>query len=289
MIYHIVVGDEAARPLQEAVSRESSMAGEVITLRDILHVGPLQKGAGQTFSQLRSAFWQEIVPNEKDPVVVDDTERILEVSAQMHREPDTQAWFWMAPWPADVTAYYWLIKYLTKYPGRFYIVNLANLPFLNEAGKVYYPKNVSEILPRELIKARKLARPVTSSEAELDGDEWIRLAGSSHGNRIYEGGKKLASKGDDYYDNLLLGYCGGGYQKASKIVGQSMGKASIPTGDLYLSWRLRQMAASGRLQLQGDATKSLKDWEVRLPGNDDMPGQSAPAPETTEAPASTNG
>ncbi len=269
MIYHIVVGDEAAKPIQEAVAAEPSMAGEVITLRDILHVGPLQKNEGKTFSQLRTAWWQEVAPGEKDPVEVDDTERILEISAQMHRDPEVQAWFWMAPWPADVTAYFWLIKYLSKYPGRFYIVNLANLPFLNEAGKVYYPKNVSEILPKELIKARRLARPVTLSEIELDGDEWIRLVGSGHGNRIHEGGKKLASRNDDHYDQQLLSICSAQYQKASKVINQAMTKAVIPTGDTYLGWRLRQMAASGQLQLKGDPSKTFKDWEVRLPGSEE--------------------
>ncbi len=270
MIYHIVVGDEAAKPLREAVSAEPSMEGEVVTMHDILHVGPLQKGEGQTFSQLRSAFWQMVSPNEKAPIEVDDTERILEVSAQMHREPDTQAWFWMAPWPADVAAYYWLIKYLTKYPGRFCIVNLANLPFLNEAGKVYYPKNVSEILPRELIKARKLARPVTPSEAELDGDEWIKLVGSGHGNRIHEGGKKLASKGDDYYDAQLLSFCTAQFQKAAKLIYQAMNKTMIPTGDVYLAWRLRQMSAAGQVELKGDSSKPFRDWEVRKPGGENF-------------------
>ena len=80
MIYHFVVGDHAAQPLQEAILTEPSMAGEVVVLRDILNVGPLQKAEGQTFSELRSAFWQEVVINEKNPAQVDDMERLLEVN-----------------------------------------------------------------------------------------------------------------------------------------------------------------------------------------------------------------
>lgn len=266
MIYHIVVGDEAAKPLQEAISTEPSIAGKVVVLRDILHVGPLQKGDGQTFSQLRSEFWQQVAPHEKASVSLQDTEHILEVSAQMHRNPEEQTWFWMAPWPADVAAYYWLIKYLSKYPGRFYIVNLANLPFLNEAGKVYYPKNISEILPKELIKARRLARPVTPSEVEIDGDEWVKMVGSGMGNRIHEGGKKLASKGTDYYDAQLLGFCTNSFQKGAKIINQAMNKSAIPTGDSYLAWRLRELMHAGQLEVKGDLAKSAKDWEVRKAG-----------------------
>ena len=42
MIYHFVVGDEAAKPLQEAIEAEESMAGEIVVLKDILHVGPVK-------------------------------------------------------------------------------------------------------------------------------------------------------------------------------------------------------------------------------------------------------
>lgn len=264
MIYHIVVGDEAARPLQEAIATEPSMEGEVVVLRDILHVGPLQKGQGQTFSELRSSFWNEVAPNEKAPVQVDDMERILEISARMFKEPDVQAWLWMAPWPADVCAYHWLIKYLSKHTGRFLLVNIANLPFLNEAGKVYYPKNIAGILPRELVKARKLARPVTAAEVEIDGDEWFNIVQTNAGIRTHEGGKKLASRSETYYDDQLISFCTADFQKASKVIHQLFSKTTIPTGDLYLAWRLRELAGAGRLEIKGDPLKHFKEWEVRI-------------------------
>ena len=39
------------------------------------------------------------------------------------------------------------------------------------------------------------------------------------------------------------------------------------TGDLYLGWRLRKMVDIGRLQVQGETNKTLKDFEVKLPGD----------------------
>ena len=72
MIYHIVVGDVAGERLKETIMNEPGMAGEVIVLKDILHIGPIQKGEGQSFSEMRSAFWNEVVNNEKHPVQIDD-------------------------------------------------------------------------------------------------------------------------------------------------------------------------------------------------------------------------
>ena len=183
MIYHIVVGDEAARPLAEAVATGPSMAGEVVVMKDILHVGPLQRGVEQSFSALRSKWWQAVAPEAKPPIEVDDLERLLGVSNELYKDSDAQAWCWMAPGPADVCAYYWMLPYLGKHSGRLFIVNMANLPFLNEAGKVFYPKSISELLPKEIIKARRLARPVTATEIEMDVDAWHPIVAENAGIR----------------------------------------------------------------------------------------------------------
>ncbi|MCD6064658.1 MAG: hypothetical protein K0R82_2569 [Flavipsychrobacter sp.] len=279
MIYHIVVGDMAAGPLEGAVMSEPSLQGEIVVLKDILHVGPIQKTEGQGFSELRTEFWQQVIPQDKE-LKVDDMERLLEVSNALYKDETAQAWFWMAPAPADVCAYHWMLPYLSKHMGRFQLLNIANLPFLNEAGKVFYPKSISEILPRELVKARRLARPVTPAEVEVDGEEWRKLVEENAGIRTHGGGKKLASQPETFYDNQLMSFCSHQFQKASRIVTQALSKFGIPTGDIYLGWRLRKMAEDGTLLLQGNVLKELKDFEVKLPGGD---AQQAPVAEENVA------
>lgn len=266
MIYHIVVGDFAAQPLSEAIMLEPQMSGEVVVMKDILHVGPLQKEEGTSFSAMRSAFWQQVVNNEKQPVEVNDMERLLDISNAMYKDESIHAWLWMAPWPADVCAYHWMLPYLSKHKGRFHLLNIAGLPFLDSNGKVHYPKNISEILPKELVKARKLAREVTPAEIEVDGEEWRRLVNENSGIRTHEGGKKLVSRNEDHYDNQLLSFCSHQFQKASRIINQALSKYNIPTGDLYLGWRLREMTQTGKLTLQGETAKALKDFEVKILG-----------------------
>jgi hypothetical protein len=268
MIYHIVTGDVAATPLKEAITMDAAMEGEVVVIKDVLSVGPLKKEEGQKFSELRSAFWQEVAPNEKNPIQVDDMERLLQVSANLANNEDDKVWVWMAPWPADISTYYWVLKYMGKYPERFYVVNIAGLPFLDENGKLFYPKSLGEILPKELIKAKRLARLVTMAELETDGEEWRKLTEQNAGIRTLEGGKRLISKGGDHYDNQLLSFCSQQFQKASKVVSQALAKFNIPTGDVYLGWRLRKLAEADKLRLQGDTNKSLKDFDVKLPSSE---------------------
>ena len=267
MIYHIVTGDVAAAQLSEAIASEPSMEGTVLVVKDVLCVGPLHKEEGQKFAELRGAFWQEVVINDKNPIVVDDLERLSEVSIALANEPDAKAWIWIAPWPADVCTYHWALKYLGQYMGRLFVINIAGLPFLDEQGKVFFPKSIGEIQPKELVKARKLARAVTPAELEVDGEEWRKLVKENAGIRIHEGGKRLTSKSEEHYDNQLISFCSHQYQKASKVVSQALARYNVPTGDLYLGWRLRKMVESGRLELQGDVTKALKDFEVKMPGD----------------------
>jgi len=266
MIYHLVVGDLAAGPLQEAILLEPAMQGEIIILKDILNVGPLKNEEGLSFSAMRSAFWNELMPNEKEPIQVHDAEHAAKLAAQLMEDTDVKVWFWMAPWPADVCAYHWLLSFFNNTIDRFMLLNIAGLPFLDQNGKVFYPKSIAEILPKEIVKARRLARPVTIAEVEMDGETWTKFIDENGGVRTHEGGKKLASHTADYYDSQLASFCSHQFAKASRIVSQVLNKYAVPTGDTFLGWRLRKMSENGTLQLQGDMNKTLKDYEVKLPG-----------------------
>src|SRR5690606_7728222 len=143
MKYHIVVGDEAAKPLLEALfSNEEEEPATVLVLKDLLHIGPLQKEDGKSFSTTRTAFWESVIASEKNKPEVDDLERILNLGNQLNQFPNRQVWFWLAPWPADMTAYYWLLSYFQKYREQFYVVNVGGLPFIDEERKMFYPKNI---------------------------------------------------------------------------------------------------------------------------------------------------
>src|SRR5690606_6657962 len=84
--------------------------------------------------------------------------------------------------------------------------------------------------------------------------------------RTHEGGKKITSREETFYDAQLLGFCTPQFQKASRVVNQMITKQQNPTGDIYLGWRLRQLVQNGALEANGDIAKTLKDFEVRLPG-----------------------
>lgn len=266
MIYHLVAGQDSAAPLIEAIRMEISMAGEVVVLEDHLGCGPLYKVAGQSFSEMRSEWWNTLLPNEKNQHKVQDMERVLEVSSILFKDELAEAWIWMAPKTKDICMYHWLLFYMSKHMGRCKLINLSNLPFLDSEGKVFYPSALSEILPKELIKARRLAQAITPAEIEIDGEDWQKLKENDSGLRIQVGGKKLKSVTVDYYDELLLGLSTKQHQKASRMVDQALQKHKADAGERFLASRIKGLVEQGLLQCKNTLDRPYKDWDIKLQG-----------------------
>ncbi len=262
MTYHFVVGDHAAIPLIEALSVDEG--NEIVVLKDILNVGPILKEEGQTFTEMRKAFLQIIAAKENQEIALDDMERLLCIAAQMHKDENCKAWYWMAPLPADICAYYWMLPILSKIPQQFFVINIAGLPFLDDEGKLFFPKSISEINAKEIGKATKLARALSPSEIEVDTYEWKLLKEANAAIRTMGGGKKIDNQAVDFYDNILLNYCTSNFQKGNKIIGNAISKNNVPTGDLYLAWRLKELVAQNILEQKTDNSKNPKDFELRL-------------------------
>ncbi|RYZ86357.1 MAG: hypothetical protein EOP04_14060, partial [Proteobacteria bacterium] len=126
----------------------------------------------------------------------------------------------------------------------------------------FYPENLHTIPPKEFLKAKKLARPITLSEFEVDPDEWKKLAEENKYVRLLEGGKKLVQRDVDYYDDELKKHITGEWQKGSKIIHAFYNKVKQATGDMFLLWRLKQLIQSGDFEVQGNV-RGMKDFEVK--------------------------
>jgi hypothetical protein len=170
-----------------------------------------------------------------------------------------------------VSGYYWLLHFIKEFPGRISILYLNNLPFINEKGQIFYPSWLSSIPPKEFLKAKKLARPITLSEFEVDPDEWNRLCKEDKGVRILEGGKKIVQYDYDFYDADLRKFITADWQKASRIIHNFLHKNAHTTGDAFILWRLKLILSEGEFDTNGEL-KGMKDFEVK---------QKSVQPETT--------
>jgi len=264
---HIVFNTADVAVLQQAIALEPSMEGPVLEIKDEYAVGPLADMYTGEGRAARENWWRSILAGgdyegKVDDKEVDDFKTIAALVGELRRNPEEIVWIWAAQNKHDVSGYYWLLHFLKEFQGRIYILYLNNLPFLNEKGQLFYPSWLHTIPPREFLKARKLARPITPSEFEVDPDEWQKLASENKGVRILEGGKKLVQFDYDYYDAELSKFITGDWQKASKIIHQFLSKGKQTTGDAYLLWRLKQLLADNKFDVQGDV-RNMKDFELK--------------------------
>ena len=264
---HIVFQEADIIVLKEAIKLDESLQGEVIQVKDDFAVGPLKDIYTEDGMSLRKQWWRDVltggdIDGKVDDGSVDDLKTVKELREKLGQDPDEIVWIWAAQNKHDVSGYYWLMSQLADYHGRIFILYLNNLPFFNEKGNIFYPENLYQIPPREFIKAKKLARPITPSEFEVDPDEWKKLTEQDKFVRLLEGGKKLVQHDVDFYDDELKKYISGEWQKANKIISAFYHKAKQTTGDMFLLWRLKQMLQSEDFEVQGNI-KGMKDFEIR--------------------------
>jgi len=264
---HIVFQQSDVDTLQEALKLDESLRGEIIEIKDELAVGPIADIYEIEGYQTRRDWWKKVLehsPYIEQLDVIDDKLIVHQLKEKL-KDESQQAWIWMAPNQHDVCGYYWLINQLKEFEARIYILSLNNLPFINDKGNIFYPRDLFEIPPKEFIKAKKLARPVTLSEFELDADEWKKLCSENGIVRILEGEKKIISKDADYYDNDILKAITQEPQKLHKIFGTLFSKMKLHTGDVFLVWRMKELINEGKIELIGDWKNGWKDIVLKLP------------------------
>lgn len=265
---HIVFQRPDVEVLQKSFELEPALKGEVIQIEDDFAVGPLKDIYTPEGRQARKEWWRGVLAGGDydgrvdSGDVKDDGTTVAALKEKLDQDPTELVWIWAAQNKHDVSGYYWLMSQLKDHQGRIFILYLNNLPFINEKGSIFYPVNLSDIPAREFLKARKLARPITLSEFEIDPDEWSKLCNEDKGVRILEGGKKLAQYDYNYFDEELKKFITGDWIKASKLIHQFLNKGKQTTGDAYILWRLKQLIAAGELEAQGEI-RGMKDFEIK--------------------------
>ncbi len=263
---HIVFETANIASLQAAIELDESLQGEILEIKDDYAVGPLGDIYGSEGYQARRDWWKQVLefsPYVEQLDIVDDKLTVHNLLKTLDEQSEEIVWVWMGQNQHDVCGYFWLMSQLKEYQGRVFVLYMNNLPFINEKGNIFYPSHLHEIQPKEFLKAKKLARPITPSEFEVDPDEWKKLCGESAMVRILEGGKKIVSKEANFYDKELLSAITGEAQKLGRYLQHVLGKMKIKTGDAFLVWRLRELAAQGNIELSGDWNKGWKEIQLK--------------------------
>ncbi len=266
---HIVFNTADIAALEAAIELDETLSGKIIEIKDDYAVGPLLDIYETEGYQNRRDWWKNVLthsPYEDQLDIVDDKLTVHQLQNALNHDENESIWIWMGQNAHDVCGYYWLMSQFKEYQSRIHVLYLNNLPFLNEKGQLFYPTHLSQILPKEFLKAKKLARPITLSEFELDPDEWKKICNENEGVRFLDGGKKLISMGIGYYDKEILSLLTKNAQKLQSALGNIITKMKVKTGDAFIVFRLKALEEEGKLVIAGDWNKGWKDMVIQMPG-----------------------
>ena len=266
---HIVFNTADIAALEQAIELDESLSGKIIEIKDDYAVGPILDIYETEGYQARRDWWKEVLahsPYEDQLDIVDDKLTVHQLINALTYDENEMIWIWMGQNAHDVSGYYWLMSQFKEYQSRIHVLYLNNLPFLNEKGQLFYPTHLSQIQPKEFLKAKKLARPITLSEFELDPDEWKKLCQENEGVRFLEGGKKLVSMHVGCYDKEILSLLTKNAQKLPSALSNIMAKLKVKLGDAFIVARLKALEESGKIVFVGAWTKGWKDMVVQMPG-----------------------
>ena len=266
---HIVFNTADIAAIEAAIELDETLAGKVIEIKDDYAVGPILDIYETEGYQARRDWWLNVLefsPYVDQLDIVDDKLTVHQLLNALNHDENEVIWLWMGQNAHDVSGYYWLMSQFKEYQGRIQVLYLNNLPFLNEKGQLFYPTYLSQIQPKEFLKAKKLARPITLSEFELDPDEWKKLCQENEGVRFLEGGKKLVSMNVGCYDKEILSLLTKNAQKLPSALSNIMAKLKVKLGDAFVVYRLKALAEAGKIVFVGDWAKGWKDMVVQMPG-----------------------
>jgi len=267
---HIIFNAADGNLIKDVIKLDESLGGNVLQIKDDFAVGPLLDIETDEGWNSRVSWWRELLKNspyEKDSqTFFDDRQTVIQIKEQLNADPSKEVWIWMGQNQHDVCGYYWFMQHFKDYQGTIQVIYLNNLPFINEKGQLFYPSWLGEIQPRELLKAKRLARPITMSEFEVDPDEWKKLCAENSTVRILEGGKKIVGKDETFYDGEILKNLTNDWQKATRVLTNTLHRMKIKTGDVFIMWRLKELITQGRIEPLGDINRTWKEFDVKLPG-----------------------
>jgi hypothetical protein len=266
---HIVFNTADIAALEAAIALDESLVGKIIEIKDDYAVGPLLDIYETEGFQLRKNWWGNVLahsPYTDQLDIVDDRLTVHQLINALNHDENESIWIWMGQNAHDVCGYYWLMSQFKEYQGRIQVLYLNNLPFLNEKGQLFYPTYLSQIQPKEFIKAKKLARPITLSEFELDPDEWNKICTEQEVIKFLEGGKKIVNMDINFYDKEILSLLTKNAQKLPSALSNILAKMKVKTGDAFVVYRLKALADLGKIVFVGDWEKGWKDMVIQMPG-----------------------
>lgn len=258
-IIHLTADIRNVEILQPLISEEDKIYVEAIP--DYFTDGPLSSEETQDVDAIRHLYRQSLTSQQvipMDEAAEGPVKMAMRISSILSNDANFKVIYWMGANAIDVIGYFFMINYLKKHADKIQVINIAGLPFINEDFKLVFPNYIFQLPPNQLQKALKLARALSPSEIEIDGDEWKQLSIANHPVRILDGNKKIKGYDNTFFDAQIKSSLKDG-AKMNRSVQHLFNKALLPISPLFIESRINAITSSTHMMADSDTNNTLNE------------------------------
>ncbi|WP_133649501.1 DUF1835 domain-containing protein [Paraburkholderia flava] len=253
---HITNGDVAAESLRTALRAANcdDRNDRVLSLRDDLAVGAL-RGIDES-PDVRAEFWQRVAGDSTRDLTAEFAEQLVEL--ERVTGADSHVVIWHAESAADQLTLRRVCYHLRNSPQRLNEVRLS-IRDLTDPGAWAHSRpdhatSVGMFAP-DVLQAHLLdAAPISVLRISRLALEWQEVKqANGETRRLRDNTFMSGSFGE--LDAFLLAHTTDAWRPAARIAAELIvANVGFLVSDSIALWRCRELAASGRVQLRGDAS-----------------------------------
>ncbi|CAB3693008.1 hypothetical protein LMG22037_03080 [Paraburkholderia phenoliruptrix] len=250
---HLTNGDVAAESLRTAL-REAGCDDRVHALRDDLAVGPL-RGIDDG-PDVRATFWDRVSADTKRDFIREFREQAAALEAIARGAANLVVWH--AESAADQLMLRRVCYYLRNQPQRLNEVRLS-IRDLTDAGAWAHTRrdratSVGMFAPAVLQTRLPDAAPISVLRISRLALEWQEAKHANGETRRWRDNTFTSGNFADL-DALILEHAGADWQPAARVAAEVMtAELGFLVSDSIVLWRFRELAATRRIRLRGDAS-----------------------------------
>ena len=249
-VIHIVIGESAGGSLKYYLQNiEKNFHDEVLVVSEDLSFGPIGEIDLEKGRQNRAKWLLDMYNNlsyDMGENNKDNFNRLHEKIMSINSKDSVLIWH--GPNAKDQVALRYLVACLkTK---SIYEVNIKDL------------RSFGECPPEDFGKLRTHRCEIKEDRLQVLKCEWKYLRNSKSNLRVYED-CKLKIVNEDYFDNYLLENCSYNFDRAPRIIGQTMGRTDHLMNDVFLDYRLRHLIQNQVVSMSGELA-TMRDYSAKL-------------------------
>lgn len=144
-----------------------------------------------------------------------------------------------------------------------YVLDFSNIIVRNINGEIVSPKSLLQTSSFQIKDVAKHFKSQKSADLNKWRSLWKNVQSESSLLRILDTDGAIGQKHEAYFDKILLSNSSGEFQKAARVIGQTLADIHSAVSDSYLNWRLQELVQDKKLDFRGRLVE-IRDYEIRL-------------------------